>query len=69
MAGLSPVEVETLLLSLRVAIWSVIISLPFGIMAAWMLSRRQFFGQIVIDGLIHLPLVMPPVVVGYLLEN
>ena len=67
MAGLSPVEVETLLLSLRVAIWSVIISLPFGIMAAWMLSRRQFFGHIVIDGLIHLPLVMPPVVVGYLL--
>ena len=67
MPTLSPAEVEALLLSLRVAIWSVAFSLPFGILVAWVLSRRQFFGQAIFDGLIHLPLVIPPVVVGYLL--
>ena len=67
MFTLSPVEIEALLLSLRVAAWCVLLSLPFGILVAWVLSRRQFFGQVIFDGLIHLPLVIPPVVVGYLL--
>ena len=55
------------MLSLRVAFWSVLVTLPFGIGAAWLLARRNFVGKAIIDGLIHLPLVVPPVVVGYVL--
>ena len=64
---LTSLEIEALLLSLRVAFWSVLVTLPFGIAAAWLLARRNFIGKTVIDGLIHLPLVVPPVVVGYVL--
>jgi len=63
----SPVEVNALLLSLRVAFWAVVCSLPFGVLLAWVLSRRDFFGKSLLDGLLHLPLVLPPVVIGYLL--
>ena len=52
---------------MRVAFWSVLICLPFGIAAAWLLARKTFFGKTLIDSLIHLPLVVPPVVVGYVL--
>ena len=62
---MSEAELEALWLSLRVAGWSVAVSLPFGIAAAWLLARKSFPGKIVLDGLIHLPLVLPPVVVGY----
>ena len=65
--SLSPVEIEALLLSLRVAFWSVLIGLPLGIGAAWLLARREFFGKTLFDSLVHLPLVVPPVVVGYVL--
>ncbi len=64
---LSPVEHEVLFLSLRVASWSVLISLPLSIITAWLLSRHRFYGQLVLDGIVHLPLVVPPVVVGYAL--
>ena len=64
---LSPLEAEALTLSLRVAFWSVLCSLPPGIAIAWLLARREFYGKPVIDALIHLPLVVPPVVVGYVL--
>jgi len=64
---LTPPETEALLLSLQIAFWSVAIGLPFGIAAAWLLARRDFFGKALLDSLIHLPLVVPPVVVGYLL--
>jgi len=64
---LSPVEVDALLLSLKVAFWSVVCSLPFGVMLAWILARRDFPGKSLLDGLLHLPLVLPPVVIGYLL--
>ena len=67
MLTFTPAEIDALSLSLLVAVWSVCISLPFGIGAAWLLSRRTFPGQSIVDGLIHLPLVVPPVVVGYLL--
>ena len=67
MINLSPLELDALTLSLKVAFWSVLISLPFGIAAAWVLSRKRFFGRVLVDGLIHLPLVVPPMVVGYLL--
>ena len=67
MFSFSPAELDALSLSLLVAVWSVGVSLPFGIGAAWLLSRKNFPGRSVVDGLIHLPLVVPPVVVGYLL--
>lgn len=65
MAGLTPLEIEALRLSLLVSVWAVVGSLPFGVAAAWVLARAQFPGKAVLDGLIHLPLVLPPVVVGY----
>ena len=64
---LSPIEIEALKLSLWVSFWAVAGSLPLGVLAAWMLARLSFPGKSIIDGLIHLPLVLPPVVIGYLL--
>jgi len=52
---------------MRVALWSVTISLPVGLLVAWLLARRDFIGKSALNGLVHLPLVLPPVVVGYLL--
>lgn len=54
-------------LSLRVAALAVTISLPFGIAVAWLLARRQFFGKSVLEAIVSLPLILPPVVTGYLL--
>ena len=65
--GLSPLEQEALWLSLKVAIVAVGVSLPFGVLAAWVLARFEFYGKTLVNGLLHLPLVVPPVVVGYLL--
>ncbi len=67
MFDLTPLEIEALGLSLRVALWSVFVSLPFGLATAWLLARYEFFGKTLLNGVIHLPLVLPPVVVGYLL--
>ena len=67
MLELTPLELEALTLSLQVAGWSVLMSLPFGLMIAWLLARREFLGKTLLNGLVHLPLVLPPVVVGYLL--
>lgn len=67
MWSLSPAETEALLLSLKVAFWSVAASLPIGVALAWLLSRSSFPGKSVLDALVHLPLVLPPVVVGYFL--
>ena len=67
MLGLTEFEFTALLLSLRVAVVSVLVCLPFGLGAAWLLARVEFFGKAAIDALFHLPLVVPPVVVGYLL--
>jgi len=50
-----------------VAFWSVTCSLPFGVVIAWVLARRSFPGKVLLDGLVHLPLVVPPVVVGFIL--
>jgi molybdate transport system permease protein len=65
--AMTPLEIEALKLSLRVGLWCVAISLPFGIACAWVLARMEFPGKTLFDGLIHLPLVLPPVVVGYAL--
>lgn len=64
---LTPLELEALGLSLKVAVASVTFSLPFGLAAAWLLARRTFPGKALVDGVIHLPLVVPPVVVGFVL--
>ena len=67
MFPLTPLEIEALTLSLRVAFWAVLVSLPFGIAIAWLLARRDFVGKTLLNGLVHLPLVVPPVAVGYVL--
>ncbi len=67
MLGLSPLESEAIGLSLKISFAAVSVSLPFAILVAWLLARRDFPGKILVDGLVHLPLVVPPVVVGYLL--
>ena len=67
MAGLSPEDWTAILLSLRVASVATLASLPLGIALAYILARCRFPGRTLLDGLIHLPLVMPPVVTGYLL--
>jgi len=64
---LTPLEWEALRLSLWVSGWAVIGSLPVGIAAAWVLARFRFPGKWLLDGIIHLPLVLPPVVIGYML--
>jgi molybdate transport system permease protein len=65
--SLTPFEIDALELSLRVGLVSVVFSLPFGLAAAWLLARCRFPGKTLVDGVIHLPLVLPPVVVGYAL--
>ncbi len=60
-------ETTAMLLSLKVAGTAVAFSLPFGVLIAWLLSRREFYGKTLLNGLAHLPLIMPPVVTGYLL--
>ena len=67
MWSLSPAETTALLLSLKVAFWSVAASLPFAVALAWVLSRLSFPGKSLFDAVVHLPLVLPPVVVGYFL--
>lgn len=67
MLSLSPLEEEALRLSLLVSLTAVAASLPPGVAIAWLLARRQFPGKILLDGLVHLPLVLPPVAVGYML--
>jgi len=67
MMPISDLEREALALSLRVAFWSVTCSLPAGLAVAWLLARRDFPGKTLVNGLVHLPLVLPPVAVGFLL--
>ncbi|WP_035303447.1 molybdate ABC transporter permease subunit [Brevundimonas aveniformis] len=64
---LSAAELEIISLSLKVAMTAVLFSLPLGVGAAWLLARYRFPGRDLVSGLIHLPLVLPPVVTGYVL--
>ncbi|WP_119165446.1 molybdate ABC transporter permease subunit [Algihabitans albus] len=67
MFDLSASEIAAIDLSLRVGLWSVAGGLLPALAAAWLLARCDFPGKLVFDGLVHLPLVVPPVVIGYLL--
>ena len=67
MFSLTPDEWTAVELSLRIAVVATLVSLPFGIAIAWLLARKDFWGKALLDGIVHLPLVLPPVVTGYLL--
>src|SRR5215470_6147648 len=67
MEGLHPDELQILALSLRVAIVSVVCSLPIAVLVAFGLARLDFPGKTLVDAIVHLPLVLPPVVVGFAL--
>lgn len=64
---LSPEEWSAVTLSLRVSFWATLLSLPLGIFVAYALARWEFWGKQLLNGLVHLPLILPPVVTGYLL--
>jgi len=64
---LTSVELNALRLSLQIALVAVIASLPFAIAVAWLLARRTFPGKTLLDAIVFLPLVLPPVVIGYFL--
>jgi len=65
--NLSPDEWTAIELSLRVSIVATAFALPFGVAIGWLLARKDFWGKTLLDGIIYLPLVLPPVVTGYLL--
>jgi molybdate transport system permease protein len=65
--GLGPAELEAVGISLKVATVGTVAALPLGIFVAYALARWRFPGKTLLDGLVHLPLVLPPVVTGYLL--
>ena len=67
MPAFTPAELTAIALSLKVATVAALASLPFGIATGWLLARRRFFGKALLDAVVHLPLVLPPVVVGYAL--
>lgn len=60
-------EGQALALSVKIACWTIVFSLPVATCVAWILARLRFPGKVLLDGLVHLPLVLPPVVVGYTL--
>ena len=67
MTALTPDELGIVALSLRVAFVSVVVSLPFAVLVAYALARGSFPGKTLVDAIVHLPLVLPPVVVGFAL--
>ena len=67
MFELSPDEWVAIHLSLKIALVATLVALPLGIAVGWLLARKNFWGKALLDGLVHLPLVLPPVVTGYLL--
>jgi molybdate transport system permease protein len=67
MFELTAEEWTAVALSLRIALVATVASLPFGVGIAWLLARKNFWGKALLDGVVHLPLVLPPVVTGYLL--
>lgn len=64
---LTPQESSALRLSLEVSVTAMLWSLPLAVLIAWLFARKDFYAKAVFDGVLHLPLVLPPVVIGYLL--
>ncbi|MEC7763120.1 MAG: molybdate ABC transporter permease subunit [Pseudomonadota bacterium] len=64
---LGPAEWQAVALSLKVAVWATLATLPAGLFVAYALARWEFPGRQILNGLVHLPLILPPVVTGYLL--
>jgi molybdate transport system permease protein len=67
LTDLTEAELQALILSLKISSVAVIMALPLAVMLAWLLARGRFPGRVLLDALVHLPLVLPPVVIGYLL--
>jgi molybdate transport system permease protein len=67
MPAMTNAELDALALSLEVALRSVLFSLPLAVATAWLLTRRRFAGRTMLDAFVHLPMVLPPVMVGYVL--
>jgi molybdate transport system permease protein len=64
---LTPDQWSAVVLSLKVSFWATVLSLPLGVAVAYVLARHEFWGKQALNGLVHLPLILPPVVTGYLL--
>ncbi len=64
---LTPEEWSALWLSLKVSVWCVAAILPPGVLLGWLLARKQFYGKALVEAVVHLPMVLPPVVTGYML--
>lgn len=64
---LGPAEWQAVRLSVKVSFWATLISLPIGVFVAYALARWDFWGKQLLNGIVHLPLILPPVVTGYLL--
>lgn len=67
MLGFTPLELEALQVSLKVSVWSAVWSFPLALAIAWLLARKEFPGKALLNAAVHIPLVVPPVVIGYLL--
>ncbi|NKB45489.1 MAG: molybdate ABC transporter permease subunit [Alphaproteobacteria bacterium] len=67
MLGFSSLELDALQISLTISLWSVTWSFPVALGTAWLLARKEFRGKALLNAVIHIPLVVPPVVIGYLL--
>src|ERR1700736_6812251 len=67
LAAFSPAQITAIRLSMKVACFAMTASLPVGILVALLLARARFWGKSLINGVVHLPLIMPPVVTGYIL--
>lgn len=67
MLEFSETEINALLITIKVSLWGLFFTSPIAIFFAWLLSRKNFFGKNVLNAILHLPLVIPPVVIGYIL--
>ena len=67
LSAFTPAELVAIALSLRVAALAVLVTLPFAVAVAWLLARVRFRGKILFEALVYLPLVLPPVLTGYVL--
>jgi len=64
---MSETELHAIYLSLKVALWVSVITAPIAVLLGWLMARKTFRGKIILESFIHAPMVMPPVVTGYLL--